>query len=89
MFESSTLMKSGALRLVSEHPGKFAAAALAGFGVNGLAILVIKLASSLTLKVGLHQWINLWRRGSSIASTPSPINSKGGPGVHQNLYLTC
>jgi len=51
VFELSPLLTTGAYRMVLEHPGKFLAAALAGFGVNCLAILVIKLASSLTLKV--------------------------------------
>lgn len=45
------IMIKGAHLLIVQHPIKFAAAALAGFGVNTLAILVIKMASSLTLKV--------------------------------------
>lgn len=50
--EWDRILGSGAYLLVLAHPAKFLAAGLAGFGVNGLAIIVIKLASSLTLKVG-------------------------------------
>ena len=51
VFEWQRLLSSGSYLLVAQHPGTFLAVALAGFSVNCLAILVIKLASSLTLKV--------------------------------------
>ncbi len=44
------LVASNAILLLMLNPIKFIMAAFAGFGVNSLAILVIKLASSLTLK---------------------------------------
>uniref|UniRef100_A0A7S0RY75 Sugar phosphate transporter domain-containing protein n=1 Tax=Chlamydomonas leiostraca TaxID=1034604 RepID=A0A7S0RY75_9CHLO len=51
IWEWGQLVSTGALSIVGQYPLHFALAACAGFGVNALAILVIKLASSLTLKV--------------------------------------
>ena len=50
-FEWKGLLEQRAWRLALENPATFILAAFAGFGVNALAILVIKLTSSLTLKV--------------------------------------
>ena len=56
--EWPSLLSGGHYAIMLHHPAHFLAAAVAGFGVNMLAILVIQLASSLTLKVRsmtLHQ----------------------------------
>ena len=52
MLELPSMMATGALALVYERPLAFLAAAAMGFLVNWLAYVVIKTASSLTLKVG-------------------------------------
>lgn len=50
-FEWRQIVEQRAWRLAEANPITFVLAAFAGFGVNALAILVIKLTSSLTLKV--------------------------------------
>ena len=50
------MRSSGALLFVLHNKAKFLAAAAAGFAVNWLGYVVIKTASSLTLKVGLPGW---------------------------------
>lgn len=52
IWEWGQLLDGGDLIVIAQYPLHFVGAACAGFGVNALAILVIKLASSLTLKVG-------------------------------------
>lgn len=51
VWELAPILRTGALSQMVSHPLHFLVAALSGFGVNILAILVIKLTSSLTLKV--------------------------------------
>jgi hypothetical protein len=53
-WEWGKLLESGQLATVTQAPISFAIASMAGFGVNALAVTVIKLTSSLTLKVGNH-----------------------------------
>lgn len=47
------ILSTGALSIVVSNPLQFGSAAVMGFMVNTLAYTSIKLASSLTLKVGL------------------------------------
>lgn len=61
IWEWGQLLSEGAYVLMAQHPAKFALAALAGYGVNMLAIMVIHLASSLTLKVS-----SSWGRGCGL-----------------------
>lgn len=51
VLEWPSMLREGAITLVAQHPAKFCAAAVMGFGVNSLAYAVIQLSSSLTLKV--------------------------------------
>jgi hypothetical protein len=51
MFELPSLLQHNALAIAAAHPLHFLAASLTGFVLNALAVLVIKLTSSLTLKV--------------------------------------
>jgi hypothetical protein len=46
------MIASGALRIPLQNPGPFLLSMCSGFAVNTLALLVISLASALTLKVG-------------------------------------
>jgi hypothetical protein len=50
-FELPHLISQGAIAIARAHPWSFAATAFMGFFVNVLAVLVISLTSSLTLKV--------------------------------------
>ncbi len=50
-FELPHLISQGALAIARAHPWHFAATAFVGFFVNVMAVLVISLTSSLTLKV--------------------------------------
>lgn len=49
--EALHIHQDGHLLDITKHPGYVAASALAGFGVNAMAMAVISLASALTLKV--------------------------------------
>lgn len=51
MFEIRSLVRDNALAIILAHPVQFGLAAVMGFVLNALAVCVIKLTSSLTLKV--------------------------------------
>eukprot|EP01025_Chloroclados_australasicus_P044477 TRINITY_DN4823_c0_g1_i1.p2 TRINITY_DN4823_c0_g1~~TRINITY_DN4823_c0_g1_i1.p2 ORF type:complete len:237 (+),score=22.72 TRINITY_DN4823_c0_g1_i1:445-1155(+) len=51
ILEGSSLLNSGDLSIIAQNPFLFAQAAMLGFGVNLLSLVVIKLTSSLTLKI--------------------------------------
>lgn len=51
LFELPRMIANDAFSFVASHPLKFASAAMMGFAVNSLGYIVIKSASSLTLKV--------------------------------------
>lgn len=48
------MRRDGALQIVKDHPVLFVVAGMLGFGVNVLSLWVIRLASSLSLKVRAH-----------------------------------
>lgn len=54
LVEVPTIMRNNSLDIMFEHKALFLAAAVMGFAVNTLAYTTIKLASSLTLKVGAY-----------------------------------
>jgi drug/metabolite transporter (DMT)-like permease len=51
MFEMPRMVEHQALSIVTKAPGMFLVSGCIGFGVNGMAMAVISLASALTLKV--------------------------------------
>ena len=69
LLEFPKMQASGALLVVLGNPGKFILAACMGFTVNCLVYVIIKNASSLTLKV------NTWSSPSAGASaSPCPVS---------------
>lgn len=55
--EWPAMRDNNTLQLIADKPVTYFTAAAMGFCVNLLAYMVIQTASSLTLKVGCHAWL--------------------------------
>jgi drug/metabolite transporter (DMT)-like permease len=82
LVEGQAIREQQALSIVAAHKWYFAFAALAGFAVNALAMMVIKLASALTLKVlGVCKDVGLVTFGVLLLGENVAVLQVGGYGI--------